>query len=298
MENQTLQRQENQHQSDTPELGAVQAKLAGQSLAPPAFQLKTSEAPIQARFVGTHGWLNSISDEQLDGLQEDQADGKVGATTFDIWKTLRDRGFEIPIETGQPSFNFSNLTLSLPQEWTDSLKAYFKDGTKDAHLGRALAGFTHELSHAHDRLIEKDSPKGKSESDDSKCIAVLRTELKAWWKEAKSAREASRLDSKVPSGAENNTLIASWLAVKYLIADGKDPLKADIYDNTVIGRLHLYFNKNKSTETSTTLSQLITDESTGLGAQLFEYANDIRNMFASDDSKLRQVAASAMKTSD
>jgi len=292
MENQPVQRQAAGPAHENAGFGTVQTKSAGNSVSPPAFQLKASSAPqgvVQARFDGEHSWLNGITDDQLSG--------KVGPTTFEVWKALRDKGIDIYIETGQPSFNFKNLTLSLPKEWTDSLKKYFsEDGTKDANISRALSGFTHELSHAHDRLIEKDSPKGKSEADDSKCIAVLKTELKAWWKEAKSAREHGRMEDRLPMGSENSDLVLSWLGVHFLIASGKNPLDADIYENNVIGRLELYFNKNKSKETTTTLSQLITDESTGLGAQIYSYAADIRSMFTSEDQTLRGHCASQMKT--
>ena len=245
---------------------------------------------VQSKFDVDGAWMQSVNDTTLLA--------KFGSTTAALWGALRDHKADIGISSGGSGggWNFSTRMLEISTSWFNPVKEYVTNGTKATELGRGLAALTHELSHAHDQIVRKESPSGASKDTDAFVIAVLKTELRAWMKEARSARENHK-DKNIPPGDDNNNLIKGWLGVHFTLKNGKNVLKADIYENPVVGRLHKYFNDNKSTKTTSTLADLLTASSNGLAADLTSYAQQIRDKFTSDDTTLRQVASAAISTS-
>ncbi|WP_047045279.1 hypothetical protein [Vibrio mexicanus] len=108
-------------------------------------------------------------------------------------------------------------------------------------------------------------------------------------REALSAIENWR-EKGVASGDENDKLIKSWWGVYYTMIDNKNILSLDYTNNEVIGRLKSYFNKNKSTTTTTTLETFLQDESNGLIDDIKDYSKQIRNKYTSNDKTLREIA--------
>jgi hypothetical protein len=242
---------------------------------------------LQGKFDQDGEWMQEVDDATL--LE------KFGQTTASLWKALRDLDSDLAVKAqgSGANFNFETFILSIASDWLRDIKKYVDDGTKADGLDAAVSSLTHEMSHAHDRFVKKESPRGKSKETDAYVAAVLKTELRAWMKEARSARENSK-EKGINLGDVNNQLIIGWLGVHYTIADGKDILAADEYKNPVVGRLKKYFNDNKSTETTTTLAELLADASNGLLADLTNYAGQIRAKFTSGDGTLRGAAAAAM----
>ncbi|MDI1444131.1 hypothetical protein [Polyangium sp. 6x1] len=245
---------------------------------------------VQSKFDLDGAWMQSVDDTTLLA--------KFGATTAALWSALREHKADIGISSGGSGggWNFSTMMLEISSSWFNPIKEYVTNGTKGTQLGRGIAALTHEMSHAHDQIVRKESPRGASKDTDAFVIAVLKTELRAWMKEARCARENYK-DKSIPPGDDNNNLIKGWLGVHFSLKDAKNVLKADVYENPVVGRLHKYFNDNKSTKTTSTLADLLTTSSTGLAADLTSYAQQIRDKFTSDDTMLRSVASGAISTS-
>ena len=246
------------------------------------------QAIVQRSFDQTGAWMQEVSDDTL--LE------KFGPTTTALWSALRkSQQFLSVYATGSgANYNFGTGAITLSKDWHDAIKNYVQNGTQNKELlGKAIAALTHELSHAHDHLVKKSSPRNKSKQTDAYVTAVLETELKAWMKEARSARENFK-GKGIHTGDENSRLIMGWLGIYFSEKEGKDFTKASHTDNPVVGRLNVYFNKNKSAHTSTTLQALLADSSNGLRASIIAYAQQIRGQFVSDDQKLRAYALTTM----
>lgn len=242
---------------------------------------------VQMKFDMDGSWMQQVEDSVL--LE------KFGATTSSLWSALRKNGADIAVDAGGSgaSYSFSSLRVQISKNWLDSIKAYVEKGTKNDVLGQATAALTHELSHAHDHIVKKESPSKADKTKDDYVIAVLRTELRAWMKEARAARENFK-DKKLDVHADNSNLIKGWLGVYFSLKDGKDVLKVSSSDNLVVGRLNKYFLDNQKAKTDTTLEDLLATSQTGLLADLDIYSQSIRAKFTSDDELLRKVAGAAI----
>lgn len=242
---------------------------------------------LQPKFVAEGDWMDDVKDAKLVEL--------FGSTTSSLWKAMRDSSDLVIVRSASygASFNFGDKVLSVSSDWLASIKKYVDKGEKDSILGKAISAFTHELSHAHDHFVKNETPSGKNRDTDEYVTAVLKTELKAWMKEARSARENSK-EKSVSAGDDNNALINSWLGVHFSLKDGKDILTADTGVNQVIGRLTKYFNDNKSSTSPTTLRQLMANASNGLMTDIINYAQQIRDKYASADDVLRDLSSGFM----
>lgn len=227
---------------------------------------------VQGKFDQAGSWMQDVSDAELVS--------KFGGTTQSLWTALRNIGHFIAINEGGSggSFNFSTFTITLSANYMRAIKDYIDRGTKAAVLSEAISSLTHEMSHAHDRFVQRERPRDKGDGTDTWVTGVLKTELKAWMKESRSALE-NRDGKGIDPGDRNQELIKGWLGVYYTLAQEKDVIAADIYENPVIGRLHLYFNNNKDANSSTTLRQLLDIHSNGLAEDLKEFSKKIRDKF-------------------
>lgn len=245
---------------------------------------------VQAKFMDISGmkyWMQDVDNAKL--LE------RFGGTTASLWSALRDSGSEVYVDPSGSggSYGFSGAsanTLQLSKNWMDMIQDYVDKGTKVDQLARATSALTHEMSHAHDHKIRKESPAGASRDGDDWVVGVLKTELRAWMKEARSARENIKEKRLVSTGDDNN-LIFSWIAVNYLIEDKVDLLS--VGNNVVINRLKKYYNDNMTQGKSSSLPSLLTGA--GLMALLTDYAGQVRNKFTSADDKMRSAAADYMK---
>lgn len=237
---------------------------------------------VQREFDGPLGeWMQKVDDKQLKA--------KFGVTTRALWSALRksEQPLQVKEVTSGATYNFETKALAINRDWYDAIKSYVVDGTKGDNLARGIAALTHEMSHAHDHLELKQSPFSASSDDDSRVVAVLKTELKAWMKEARSARENSK-EKGIKASEDDNRLIFSWLAVWFLLRE-KSNVLAHPKDNLVVGRLQKYFKDNRSKKTKTTLAGLLTDTGNGLQSQIVDYAKEIRGKFETGDEKLRAI---------
>jgi hypothetical protein len=238
----------------------------------------------QRKFYGDGAWMQDIDDKTLLA--------RFGSTTSSLWHALQQDGLIIYVEAGGSggSYDFGAKRLQLAADWLSLVKGYVDSGTKHDNLVRATSALTHEMSHAHDHQVRKESPAGASRTKDDWVLGVLKTELRAWMKEARSGRENAKGKS-LSSNDDDNDLIFSWIAVHYLINDGTDLLTISPSNNVVVGRLVKYYNDNRTSGASSPLADLLAG---GLLNLLKDYAGQIRTQFTSTDPKLRPIVAKYM----
>lgn len=247
----------------------------------PALQPKAGAA-LQPKFDLDGAWMQGVDDTELLA--------KFTSTTSALWKALRDDKHEIGVrhDASGANYSFSSQIISISSDWLGWVKDYVKSGTQNPKLTRAIAALTHEMSHAHDHMIRKESPAGASRDGDDWVLGVLKTELRAWMKEARSGREHAR-EKKLGSTDDDNDLIFSWVALKYMLDDN---VALEAKSNVVLGRLQKYYNDNKTDGKSSSLAVLVRDH---LRALMIDYAGQVRAKFASDDATMRGLAAKYMK---
>lgn len=252
-----------------------------------------ADVALQGKFVGADGdWMQDVSDEVL--IE------KFGATTRALWSALRKSSeFVIIKKSGSgAAYSFSTKELFINSDWYNAIKTYVETGEKSGSLGDAIAAFTHEMSHAHDVRVKGETPEGKDKGTDAYVTAVMKTELKAWMKEARSARENSRMaddDAKIAIGNNSSRLIKGWLAVYFTLQASGNILAISASNNIVVGRLQKYFLDNKSTVTSTDLAGLLAANGGDLMNDIANYAGQIRAKFTSGDTDVKRLCAAEMK---
>jgi Domain of unknown function (DUF4157) len=237
---------------------------------------------LQAKFYRDGEWMQDTSDSTLDERFE--------TTTRALWKDLKKDGRIVGVDKGGSgaSYSFGTKTIAISTDWLKAIETYAASGTKDPKLLRATSALTHEMSHAHDHQVRGEHPEGASHAKDDWVVGVLKTELRAWMKEARSGIE-NRKGKSMENTDDDRDLQYGWLAVYFMIADGTNYLAAK--NNLVIGRLNKYYNDNKS-DASSALADLVAGPLTGL---LDTYAQQIRISYTSDESALRRVAAPHMR---
>lgn len=274
----SLNRSQNTHTPDAFGSGFESPESMGQTLTPPAFQLQaspdtmpTGEGVIQGQFIGVNRWMQEIDLSTVKSL--------VAAPTYHYWEYVHKSGRDLsmaPTKPGQsPGFSANAWAVFLPKEWYQALQKYLKTGTKTAELGRALSGLTHELSHFHDRVALKEKVYPKSTEKDKHLTAVLKTEFKAWYREAAAAIMQYR-EKGIPICADDRKLIRGWTALvsKLTVSTRVDKMSED---NAIVGRTKRYYNENKKSGDST-LGALLQNSGNGLIGQLKTYSSNIKKL--------------------
>ena len=233
----------------------------------------------QMKFTSDGAWMDDVGNSTLNS--------KFSVTTRALWAALRDLKDNVAVKKGGSggSYNWGTKTISLSSNYLKSIEEYVDDGSKDKHLGRATASLTHEMSHAHDVLAKGESPEFADRMTLDYVTAVLKTELKAWMKEARSARE-NKKDKSIPLDGDSSQLVCSWLAIHYV---GDGCLTLDIYENSVIGRLTKYYNDNKPDAYKKSLVDYV-KKKPEIMVLLKQYAATIRGKFTSDDKTLKSIS--------
>lgn len=237
---------------------------------------------LQAKFYRDGEWMQDVKDSVLTD--------KFETTTRALWSALKAVGVIVGVDAGGSgaSYSFDTKTLQISADWLAMVKNYVESDTRHASLTRAIAALTHEMSHAHDHQLRGESPAGASREGDDWVVGVLKTELRAWMKEARSAREHAR-GKGLGTTTDDDDLVFSWVALKYMLDDGA---ALDAKSNVVIGRLHKYYNDNRTEGKSSALDVLLRDH---LLVPMADYAMQIRAKFTSTDARLRDVTKKYMK---
>lgn len=242
----------------------------------------SSGASIQAKFYRDGEWMQDVVGDVLDD--------RFATTTRTLWKDLQKDGRIVGVEKGGSgaSYSFGLKTIQISADWFSAIEAYVKDSSqKDAKLLRATSALTHEMSHAHDHQVRGESPDGAKRDNNDWVLAVLKTELRAWMKEARSGIE-NRKEKELVNSDDDRDLQYSWVALDF-VTDEKAYIALE--DNLVIGRLKKYYNDNKA-PASSSLADLIAG---GLNALIAGYAKQIRNSYTSSDETLLRAVAKYMK---
>jgi hypothetical protein len=212
---------------------------------------------------GPNNFLQNESEEKMESLFD--------GNTWILIKTLRNSGADFQIMSGgSPTYDHKNRRIELPEGWLRELKSYCTTGQKTPNLGQAIAGLTHEMSHAHDHVMLKDRPMDIEDKPDDYVIGVLRTEMKAWMKEARSW--INHMKKGIEINEEGLGLIDGWLKIQ---SNGLRAQDMGTRGNIVIERLDGYFNSNKK-GAKTSLTALFVDSKTGLYKQITELAGVVK----------------------
>lgn len=261
-------------------MGAKAMRLRSTAV-PSVCRPSSSVTGIQAKFYRDGDWMTDVADDVIDN--------RFAVTTRTLWKALKSDGPIVGVDQGGSgaSYSFNHRAIQISKDWLDAVKAYVSDsGQKDAKLMRATTALTHEMSHAHDHQVRRESPEGASRETDDWVLGVLKTELRAWMKEARSGIENHK-DKAMLNSDDDRDLQYSWVALSFV------PNEADylaLKSNLVIGRLNKYYNDNKSAGSSS-LAELVAG---GLNALIADYATQIRRSDGSTDAKMRSAVATYM----
>jgi hypothetical protein len=233
---------------------------------------------VQAVFYRDGEWMQNVAGDVLDS--------RFASTTRALWKDLQKDGRIVGVDKGGSgaSYSFGRKTIDISADWFGAVEAYVKDASKqDAKLMRGTTALTHEMSHAHDHQVRGESPDGASRDKDEWVVAVLKTELRAWMKEARAGIE-NRKEKEIENSGDDRDLQYSWVALHFI---GDEHAYLGLAKNLVIGRLTKYYNDNKS-PASNSLAELVAG---GLNVLIADYATQIRKAYTSTDTTLRRAVA-------
>lgn len=139
------------------------------------------------------------------------------------WKAVNDSPTYVFIEAGAPAFDKEGPILYFNKFDLTNLEKHAQ-GERPLEAGEfdTIPLLTHELSHARD-YVEKLLPEDKGRPVDERLKNTLRTELKAWAREAMSALQVWNSSKRISDAPPTPKIVAAWLEFDERILDKLDP---------------------------------------------------------------------------
>lgn len=197
-----------------------------------------NQAVIQGRFTGRLGsMLGALTPAAL---------GAAGTYYNNLWNALNSSPMDIKVENadGMANFDPTTNTLSLKFQILKELLDH-RSGIRLPQnvLADHIALITHELSHAHDSLVENKELKGEHGTDGAlaKIANVMMTEVQAWEREARTRQ-------RLLPGGQDDPLWDGWFNLEPAMLADFGALKAHKGTNEVVNRYYRYLVRELQAE--------------------------------------------------